>query len=97
MKLFVFPDPIDATATFTHDSGPVIAGVPDVHPSGRPCQSFDVTNLPDSNGAQWEFSAEGKVPVRQRGILLTTSSPLAPLASFLVDDVRLANGAGRFL
>lgn len=97
MKLFIFPEPLDAACVLSHDSGTILQGQPDTHPTGRPGQSFDVSALPDGNGAQLEISAEGKVPLRQRGILLKSNPVFAGTASFLADDFRLANGAGRFL
>jgi hypothetical protein len=98
MKLFIFPDPLDATCVLTHDTGPSFTGQPDVHPVGRLGQSFELpASIPDSNGAQLEISADGKVPLRQRGVLMTANSPLGNLAAFLADDFRLPNGAGRFL
>lgn len=83
-KRFVFPTPLDATVELRHDNGVVLVAVSDTHPSGRPGQSFDLTGLPNGNGAQITYAAPGYVTTTQRGVLYVTGNTL-----YDVDDVHL--------
>lgn len=94
--LIIFPTPIDADCTLQPDNGPVIRGVPAVHPTGRQGQGFtipDGTN--QANGAQLTISSPGKVGLIQRGILFLNNPsfqyPWTPgqTAALSADDFHL--------
>lgn len=88
MKYFIFPTPLDATATLTHDTGWTVLGVVDVHPTGRAGQSFTVpAGTPDENGARLLITHPGLDPIDVRGVL-----KLGDLCSLDVDDFHLQAG-----
>ena len=89
MKLVIFPSPLDAACTLTHDTGGwSLTGVPDVDPSGRPGQSFTIPDTtPDQNGAALTVKATGYQSLQLRGILFLHPSP-----SLRVDDFQLVKG-----
>lgn len=88
MNLIIFPTPLDATCVLTHDTGGwTLTGVPAVHPSGRPGQSFTIPdNTPNGNGCQLSITAPKKVPLLLRGILTVGPEPY-----LRVDDFHLAD------
>lgn len=87
-KYYVFPDPLDATCVLVHDTGGwTLTAAPDLHPSGRPGQSFTIPlGTPQDNGARLTITAPKKVPENLRGVL-----HVAPLSTFSVDDFHLAD------
>lgn len=95
--LIIFPTPLDALCVLQPDNGPVIHGVPVLHPTGRQGQGFtlvDGTN--QANGATLTISSPGKVGLIQRGILFLNNPgfayPWTPgqTAAFAADDFHLA-------
>lgn len=92
MKLFIFPDPNNATCILTTDDGKSYTGVADTHPTGRPGQSFNISeSTPDGNGCLLEVMYGKKVTLRQRAILFLESSLIKPLAMFAADDFKLVD------
>jgi len=85
-KLFIFTDPVEASATLTLDNGTELQAIPDLHPSGRWGKSFTIPEgSPNGNGAKLSITADGKVPVNQRGIVWINSES----SVFQVDDFYL--------
>lgn len=89
--LIIFPTPLDATCTLTHDTGGwTLTGVPALHPSGRPGQGFAIpANTPNGNGCQLTVTAPRKDPLLQRGILMLGTDPYLQM-----DDFHLADTLG---
>lgn len=87
-KYYVFPDPLDASCVLTHDTGGwTLTATPDVHPTGRPGQSFTIpAGTPQDNGAALTISAPKKTALPLRGLL-----HVAPLSTFSVDDFHLSD------
>lgn len=86
--LIIFPTPLDATCTLTHDTGGwTLTGVPALHPSGRPGQAFTIPDsTPDQNGFQFTMTAPKKVFPVMRGIL-----HLHPQPMLVFDDFHMLN------
>lgn len=96
-ELIIFPTPLTAFCELLTDSGVKIHGVPATHSSGRPGQKFVIPDtVPNGHGAQLIITAQGRVPLVQRGILLlnnlTVSYPWLPgqTAAFTADDFTLS-------
>lgn len=89
-KYFIFPTPLDATATLTHDQGWTVPGVADTHPTGRTGQSFTIpAGTPDLNGARLLITYPGLDPIDLRGVF-----KVADLSSLAVDDFKLQGTLG---
>lgn len=96
-QLFVFPTPPGARATLRTDSGYEAVAVPKADPDGRPGLCFDSIPVghPNGNGAEVNFSAEGKSPLKLRAILLLKDGEIPwPIgggrnAALLADDFHL--------
>lgn len=90
MKLFFFPTPAEAETTLYSDTGLVVSGISNVHPSGRVGKSFELPDsMMDSWGARIVLKAAGFFDTEWKGILRTQSSHQLPLAELLVDDVHM--------
>lgn len=86
MKLYIFPTPLIAICTLVHDSGWAERGQPDIHPSGRAGQSFNIPpNTPNGNGCQLTIEAFRMVSLLQRGMLMLHEDQ----AYILADDFLL--------
>jgi hypothetical protein len=87
MKLIIYPTPLHAFCTLEHDSGFNLVGFPDIDQFARQCVSFDIPpSTPNGHGAWLNITLAGKVPVRQKGILYTNTSPYYPFAGLMMDD-----------
>src|SRR5689334_8863187 len=88
MKLTIFPTPLYAVCTLTHDTGGwSLTGTPDVDPSGRPGQSFTIpAGTPNANGAQLLITAPKKVPIQLRGVLMVEAQPYLKFDDFHLAD-----------
>lgn len=89
-KYYVFPDPLDANCVMQHDTGGwMLTAAPDLHPTGRPGQSFTIpAGTPQDNGARLTITAPKRTPLSLRGIL-----HVAPLSAFAVDDFTLTTAS----
>lgn len=100
-RLIIFPTPLDATCTLTHDDdGITRRGFPVVHPSGRKGQGFELpSDLPNGHGARLLITAPKKVPLDQRGTVYVNDGVIAfpwtpgQMAAFVADDFLLADAA----
>jgi hypothetical protein len=89
-KLLIFPTPLDAECVLVHDSGFLVHGKPDSHPSGRPGQSFRIPEgTPDGQGCLLLVTAPKKVPIQQRGILYLASEPFIAADDFYLMDEKV--------
>jgi len=84
----LFPNPLDARAQLSPDSGVPVVGVPTTDDAGRPGQVCTVPDsTPSGHGATLELSAPGYLPLRLRGFLLV--DPSTQVARLQVDDYTL--------
>lgn len=85
MKLFIYPDPLDATCLLHSDSGVVIQSYRDnIH--GRDGHYFDIPDsVPSGWGARLEISKSGYFTLEQRGVLTSVGDAWV----FLSDDFKL--------
>ena len=89
-ELIVFTDPQNAIVQLLHDSGFNAIAVPVTHSSGRPGQGISIPDyVPNSNGCQLVISADGKVTLKQRAILMYNQE----YAYLLADDFYLMDAA----
>lgn len=85
-----YPTPINASLTYTLDSGASYTGVPYTHESGRQGQvCYIADGTPDMQGSTLNVSAAGFLPLRLRGFLKLTEAD----AYFLADDFALEQNA----
>ncbi len=88
-KLMIFPTPLNARCQLQHDSGWAIDGKPDTDSQGRPGQSFDVpADTPDMWGSRLVLTADKKISIMQRGLLVNNSHNWLFYADdFIMQDV----------
>lgn len=91
MKSYIFPDPLDAHCELQPDAwASPIVGLLDKHPAnGADCQSFDVSQVPNKQGATLTITKSGFAPYVLHGILDVTVP-----TGFLCDVFRLQKAGG---
>lgn len=85
-ELAIFTMPEEAYVELRHDAGVTFrseSGTAD----GRPAHILQIDGVPDGHGATLIVTADGYVPVEQRGVLWVTRP--GPRAEFAVDDIHL--------
>jgi hypothetical protein len=87
-ELIVFTDPPNALVQLIHDSGYSAVAIPVTHASGRPGQGISIPDtVPNNNGCELRISADGKVTLKQRAILIYNQS----YAYLMTDDFYLSD------
>jgi len=70
-RLVIFPTPLSALCEVTHDAGWSVVGVDATDDMGRAGQAFTIpAGTPSGHGARLTLTADGMVPIEQRGLLV---------------------------